>query len=180
MMPRRFTLTGAALFLLSAFCNRNVGGNLVHSATTQTDGQPCVNDLECDSFSCEDSVCVPPAPGLVEIDGDCTGAPCVANATCEDGICVEINDSCIPSDAAGELEPCGEDSDCCSGHCSTACRSATCGDDGAPCTTWQDCCDSNCDTGTGRCSSTCQVSLNTCQQGSDCCSGVCSSTYFCQ
>jgi hypothetical protein len=149
---RRGVLPTAVLALLCAFCNRNVGGNRVGPSPLR-DGDECNFDSDCASFSCSGGVtgddgitiatntCMPPAMGLVEIDGPCSGSDaCVADAICEDGVCVENTNGCAPVGP-----PCGNDVDCCSSNCDATGHCAACLPSGAPS-------DSQCD---GCCSHSC-------------------------
>lgn len=111
MNVRLVVLPVAVLALPSVACNTTVGGNLDGGRPPAPDGTVCFQDVDCASFSCQgisltdlgdpnnQGTCAPPASGLIEIDGDCSGGgACVADATCESGLCVEVtNAPCLPS-----------------------------------------------------------------------------------
>jgi hypothetical protein len=188
MKRRPFILVCALCSLFSVYCNRLAGGDSgISPATPHRDGSPCNNPVQCASFSCSGGVCVAPAGGLVEIDGDCSGgATCVGDAQCEQDLCVANSLAC-----AADGTPCQTGSDCCTEECENAVcgfdqvgtggtggTGGSCSSVGDDCDSDGDCCSDYCDD-SFTCSDTCASMFEDCAEDNDCCDGVCADDGTC-
>jgi hypothetical protein len=148
-----------------------IGPYMVSGVCAGVRGEPCGDDADCASSSCD------------KASGQCRGRqsePCTDDIECASGSCDVARGVCTGKQA----DPCKEDIDCASGTCDPD-RGACSGDAGDPCDGDEDCASAYCDSGVhlfeATSSGTCRGGGMgqrgaPCRKNADCVSNACSKT----